>query len=138
DGLLHDLTLWGLQKLLANIRQAVRGKVGREALLAVAQAYRDFAHTQPGIYPLTLHAHDPQDAEWTALSNELIGTLQLILASYGFSGEAALHAIRGWRSLLHGFVSLEMAGGFGLPLERDESFGLLLEIYLDGMEKRWG
>jgi AcrR family transcriptional regulator len=133
EGLLHDLTLGGLQQLLAQIRQAVAGKVGREALLATAQAYRNFAHTQPGIYPLTLRAHDPQDAEWTTLSNELVGTLQLILASYGLSGEPALHAIRGFRSLLHGFVSLETAGGFGLPLERDESFNLLLEIYLDGL-----
>jgi AcrR family transcriptional regulator len=34
----------------------------------------------------------------------------------------ALHAIRALRAMLHGFVALEAAGGFGLPLDLDESY----------------
>ena len=33
-------------------------------------------------------------------------------------------------SFLHGFVSLEAVGGFGLPLERDETFQRLIDRYL--------
>ncbi|MCB9098949.1 MAG: WHG domain-containing protein [Anaerolineales bacterium] len=135
DGLRRDLTVWGLQQLLAATRQAVLGQVGRDALLAVAHAYRAFAHAQPGVYSLVLKAPPPEDAQLTALSNELLLILQLVLASYNLQGEAALHAIRGFRSVLHGFVSLETGGAFELLLDRDESFNRLVEIYLDGLSK---
>ncbi|MCB0208814.1 MAG: WHG domain-containing protein [Anaerolineae bacterium] len=135
DGLQHDLTVWGLQQLLTYIRQAVVGKVGREALLAIAHAYRAFAHAQLGIYPLVLKAPPPDDAQLAALSSELLMILQLVLASYNLEGEAALHAIRGFRSVLHGFVSLETGGAFEMPLDRDESFTRLVSIYLDGLSQ---
>jgi hypothetical protein len=47
--------------------------------------------------------------------------------------EAALHAIRGLRSVLHGFASLEQKGGFGLPLDLDVSFRLLVDAFLTGL-----
>ncbi|MGB8345073.1 MAG: TetR-like C-terminal domain-containing protein [Ktedonobacteraceae bacterium] len=34
------------------------------------------------------------------------------------------------RSMLHGFVSLEMIGGFGLPLEIDETFRRLVKALI--------
>jgi hypothetical protein len=34
------------------------------------------------------------------------------------------------RSIVHGFVSLEHSGGFGLPLEIDETFRRLLVSFL--------
>lgn len=135
EGLQRDLTEWGLRQLLAATRQAVAGKVGREALAAIAHAYRAFAHAQPGVYPLTVASPDPNEAELVGLATEMVSLLQLVLASYGLSGEVALHAIRGLRSLLHGFVSLETAGGFGLPLERDQSFDYLLTIFFDGLQQ---
>ncbi|MCB0179902.1 MAG: WHG domain-containing protein [Anaerolineae bacterium] len=135
EGLQRDLTVWGLQQLLAITREAVLGKVGRDALLAVAHAYRAFAHAQPGVYSLVLKAPPPEDAQLTALSNELLMILQLVLASYHLEGEDTLHAIRGFRSVLHGFVSLETSGAFELPLDRDESFNRLVAIYLDGLSK---
>ena len=36
-----------------------------------------------------------------------------------------------------GFVGLELAGGFGLPLDLDESFGLLLQAQ-DRALRSWG
>ena len=59
--------------------------------------------------------------------------IALLLGSLGLTGDAALHAIRGLRSLLHGFVSLEMGGGFGLPLDLDESFQQMVVVYLQGL-----
>jgi len=37
-----------------------------------------------------------------------------------------LHAIRGLRAMLHGFVALEAAGGFGMPLDLDVSYRRLV------------
>jgi hypothetical protein len=50
-----------------------------------------------------------------------------VLAGYGLTGADAVHAARALRSALHGFVSLEAAGGFGLPESLDESYDRLVE-----------
>jgi hypothetical protein len=59
----------------------------------------------------------------------------VVLAGYGLQGNDALHATRGLRSLLHGFVALEAAGGFGLPLDRDESFARLVQVFIAGLHQ---
>ena len=41
--------------------------------------------------------------------------------------------MRGLRSLVHGFSILELAGGFGLPLDADESFGVTCQMLVAGL-----
>ena len=49
-------------------------------------------------------------------------------------GDEAIHALRALRSVVHGFATLEAAGGFGIPLNLDESFRRLVELLIRGME----
>jgi AcrR family transcriptional regulator len=135
-GLRRDLTLLAVQDLLRQLRQAVRGVAGREALLNVAHAYRAFAQANPGLYPLVLAAPPPGDQALLEVSEDLVSMLQLLMASYGLQGAEAIHAIRGLRSVVHGFVSLEQAGGFGMAISLDDSFQRLIEIFLDGIAGR--
>lgn len=130
DGLHDDLALLAGRLLLEKIRQATFGKTGEDALRAMARAYREFAHEQPALYPLTIIAPDPEESERTALAQEWLQLLLLTMASLGVQGDEALHAIRGFRSLLHGFVALEVGGGFKMDLERDESFAYLIDGFL--------
>lgn len=129
----HALAVYGMRRLIDELRTAVAGKTGREALVTIAGVYRRFAHEHPGLYPLLIRAPDPRQEALTALAQELLQMLLLVLASLGLQGDDALHAVRGLRALLHGFVSLEAAGGFKLSLERDESFRRLLATYLQGL-----
>jgi AcrR family transcriptional regulator len=133
DDLRRGLTVHALGELIAALRRAAVGAVGREALVAIATAYRRFAHAHPGLYPLTVVAPEPGDAELVALAEELLQMLLLILASCGLHGEPALHAVRGLRALLHGFVSLERGGGYKLALDENTSFQLAVTAYLDGL-----
>jgi hypothetical protein len=41
--------------------------------------------------------------------------------------------MRGFRSLVHGFVSLEAAGGFGLTQSIDESFEFVVRSFIAGL-----
>jgi AcrR family transcriptional regulator len=129
----HALAIHGLRLLLAHLREATLGKVGREALLATCHLYREFAGQHPGLYPLTIRAPDPADEELNAVSQDLLQMLLLLLASMGLEGEQALHAVRALRAMLHGFVALEAAGGFKMPLALDESFDRLVVLTLDGL-----
>jgi hypothetical protein len=48
--------------------------------------------------------------------------------------DEAIHALRGLRSLVHGFATLEISGGFGIPLDLDESFSRLVDLFITGLE----
>ena len=50
-------------------------------------------------------------------------------------GDDALHAVRALRATVHGFATLEIAGGFGLPLDCDESFRRLVQVLILGMQQ---
>ena len=82
-----------------------------------------------------VRAPGPEDAELQAAAQEVLDVVLAALATYGLRGDDALHATRGLRSLLHGFVALELAGGFGLPLDLDESFHRLLRVFIQGLHR---
>ena len=52
------------------------------------------------------------------------------LAGFGLEGGDAIDATRALRPLLHGFVSLEAAGGFGMPDDVDRSFDRLVDAFI--------
>ena len=133
EDLEQGMAAYGLRRLLIDLRQASMGLVGREAIMAMAAAYRHFAHSHPGIYPLTIRAPENDEAELIALSQELLQMLRLVMASMGMQGDDAIHAIRGLRAVLHGFTSLEAADGYKMSLDMEESFHRLLNAYLDGL-----
>jgi AcrR family transcriptional regulator len=133
DDLTQAMALYALRHLVAHLRAAAAGRTGRDALLAMALAYRRFAAAHPGIYPLTVRAPDPGEEALTAVAEELLQILLLLFASLGFHGDEALHAVRGLRALLHGFTALEDAGGHKMDLDRDDSFHRVVTVYLDGL-----
>ncbi len=137
EGLRRELALLGARDLAARMGRAAIGKSGDEALLALAHAYRAFATDHPGLYMLTLRAPAPDDRALAEASEEILAVLRAVLEPYGLRDEVdLLHVIRGWRSLLHGFISLEVEGGFGLPLDLDESFARLLRQFIAGLPRR--
>ena len=133
DGLRRELAVRGLREMARRLGRAAIGKAGDAALVALARAYRDFARAHRGLYAAAQRAPNPADAEWTALSGEVVGIVVAVLAGYGLEGDDAVHAVRGLRSLMHGFVSLEVAGGFGLPLDIDQSYDRLLRTFAAGL-----
>jgi AcrR family transcriptional regulator len=132
-GLRSEIALWGIKQLAEGLRRAAVGKAGDDAVLSLAHAYRAFAHANPGIYATTLRAASPDEPERMALGQEIIEILFAVLTPYKLSEDDTLHAIRSLRSVLHGFVDLETAGGFGLALDRDESFRQLVAILINGL-----
>ncbi len=49
-----------------------------------------------------------------------------VLVGYELRDDDAIDATRSLRSALHGFVTLETGGGFGLPVDIDRSFDRLV------------
>jgi AcrR family transcriptional regulator len=134
DELLHQLALFAMKALAAEISRAAIGKNGRAGLLAVANGYRAFAKQHPGMYGATLRAPRPTDTEMLAVSEGMLDVLRAVLAPFDLDKDRLVHAVRAFRSVVHGFVSLEAARGFGLPQSTDESFQFIVLLFIAGLE----
>ncbi|MER6595719.1 TetR-like C-terminal domain-containing protein, partial [Micromonospora purpureochromogenes] len=99
-------------------------------------AWRDYARRHPGRYPAAQRVPDPADPEHVAAGRRALDTVYAILRGYGLTGDAAVDAARLFRSAVHGFITLEAAGGFGLPRGIDRSFDQLVAA-LDTAYRDW-
>lgn len=127
DGLRRGVAVLAVRELADRLAHAAVGKAGPDALSALAQAYRGYAHGHPGRYAATLRAPDPDDEALQAASAKVLDVVFAVLEGYGLDRDDAVDATRILRSALHGFVSLEAAGGFGLPQKVDRTFQRLVQ-----------
>lgn len=132
-GLRRELALLGGQMLIEQLGRAAIGKAGDAAVIALGQAYRAFVLAHPGLYAGLIQAPDPTDSQLQQIAQTIVEIVLAVLAPYGLDTTDAIHAVRGLRSIAHGFATLERAGGFGLALDRDESFRRLLHAYATGL-----
>ncbi|MBO0777690.1 MAG: WHG domain-containing protein [Ktedonobacteraceae bacterium] len=135
-GLKQDLAVHCSREVLARLTRAAVGKAGTEAIFSIADAYRDYALHSAGRYALTLQSPQPDNQELQDIARQIIEVVQAILAPYKLSEEQSIHAIRGLRSIIQGFVSLEVRGGFGLPTDLNSSFHWLIGTFIAGLEQQ--
>jgi AcrR family transcriptional regulator len=126
-GLMRLLAIESVTELAATITNAAVGRSREDAIRAVAIAYRAYVLEHPGRYATTVRAPEPGDTEAEAAAASAVSPLVAILAGWGIEGDEAVHLVRVIRSALHGFVTIEADGGFGLPLDLDHSFALLVD-----------
>lgn len=140
EGVRRGLALMGLRELSRRLERAAVGRSGADALEAMADAYRAFAKEHPGLYAAGLRAPAPGDAELGDVATEILTILHVVLAAWELDETAEVHAIRAFRSMLHGFVSLELAGAFAMPVDVEASYDGLLALLVSGLERqqpRW-
>jgi AcrR family transcriptional regulator len=121
----------GLEELAAELGAAAAGRAATDALRAIANAYRAYAHTHPGLYAAVQPAGTAARAD---AGERVIAIVLAVLRGYGLEGEDAIHATRAIRAALHGFAALEAEGGFGIPISVDESFDRLVETIDRGLQ----
>jgi AcrR family transcriptional regulator len=135
DDVRRRIALVGLRELGDALRDAAVGRAGDDALTAMAHAYRAYARAHPGRYAATQRAPATADADLTDAARGAVDVLLAILRGYGLEGDDAIHAARGVRSALHGFVALETGGGFGIPVDLDESFDRMIAALARGVRE---
>jgi AcrR family transcriptional regulator len=136
DAIRRGLALRGMAEANRRIQLATIGKSRDDALFALADAYWQFARERPGLYAASVRAAKPGEKEIAAAGDALLGTVLAVLSGYGVRDADALHATRGFRAIIHGFVSLDAAGGFRLKLDLEESFRRLLTAFARDLDAR--
>jgi AcrR family transcriptional regulator len=135
-GLRHDLALLGTRELSQHLGHSVMGYAAEESILALVHAYRAFVKERPGLYAATMRAAEPDDHELQVAQREIIEIALRALAAYQLQQDEAIHVVRMMRSMIHGFVTLEVAGGFGIPLDVDETFRRMMRLLIDDLARR--
>ena len=135
DDVRRRVALLALRDLADALRDAAVGRAGDDALVAMADAYRAYARRHPGRYAATQRAPAEGDEEMRAAAKGAVDVVLAILRGYGLEGDDAIHAARAVRSALHGFVALETGGGFGIPVDLDESYARMVRALARGLRE---
>jgi AcrR family transcriptional regulator len=122
DDLQRQMAAQALTDLGASLSRTTVGRSQSDALVALAGAYWEYAHRHPGRYAATLRAPAGDDARATAAAKTVLDVVLAVLEGYGISGDDAVDATRMLRALLHGYVALHAAGGFGMSRDVRRSF----------------
>ncbi|MEE1839008.1 TetR/AcrR family transcriptional regulator [Streptomyces sp. JV190] len=96
------------------IAEATAGRAGKDALVAFANAWREYAHEHPGRYMATQAPIeiDPEPAAKAPGPRRAVELTYGMLRGYGLIEPDLTDVVRLLRSTFHGFVALEAAGGF--------------------------
>lgn len=133
DALRREIGLRVMETIADRLGRAVMGRAGRDALRAIAADFRSYATDHPHLYELSIQAR-PDDEEYASAAVRAIEPVVAVLRGYDLDDTEAIHAARTLRSALHGFVSLDIIGGFGLDIDVNQSFDWLVERLADTLE----
>jgi AcrR family transcriptional regulator len=121
------VALLALEEMADQAAAALAGRAGKDALVAFANAYRDYAKKHPGRYASAQFELDPETAANSAAPRHA-GMMRAILLGYDLPEPEQTDAVRFLGSTFHGYVSLELAGGFRhTPREADASWAWALD-----------
>ena len=137
EDLTRRITLLALTELGDQLRDSLQGLAGRDALAAAAYTFRAYATEHPGRYAATVRL-DPKDPDERLVQagTRVMASLSAVLAGYDVRPADEVHVLRTMRSLLHGFATLETAGGFQMETNVEESFAWLVDFMDGGLRSR--
>ena len=138
DALARAVVIEANRRVLAVLKDAVRGVVDpREQVLTIAMTLRRWVRENPGLYAVTARVvPDNEHPEFKPVLQDMLDLMGRPLAQLGVASEDSIHAIRGLRAAMHGFLLLENSGQFALAVDSGESFRWLIGSILDGLAAR--
>ena len=118
------------------VSKACAGLSGRDALAALIGVMRSWADRHPGRYAALQVALDPDDAHAQSAADEMLAAIASALRAYQLAGDDLTDAVRLIRSLTHGFISLELVGGFKQPRSPEATLDRAIGA-LDAVLRGW-
>jgi len=132
--LIHRIAVLAANEVGDELRDAMQGRAGGDALAAAAQAVRGYVKQHPGRYAATtgIRPTGPDDPLTAALERTLI-SFAAVLRGYQLEEGDQIHAMRMLRSFLHGFATLESSGGFQMATDVGDSFSWMVSFIDTGL-----
>jgi AcrR family transcriptional regulator len=118
-----------MQEMADGFATAVMGRSGADAVATLMRAYRAYVTEHPARYS-AMPADPLHQPEFAAAGRRVLEVMQAVLRPWALGETDLIHAIRAARVIVHGFASLEAAGGFGLPQDLDDSYERMIRMFL--------
>lgn len=138
----REVALRCVDELTARLEDATAaagGTADGEQVRTLARAVRAFALERPGRYLATqgpTWANDPEATALHAAGERSVAVIAAALAPLGLPVQGTVDAVRAVRALVHGFVRLELDGGFELPDDVTASFDRAVDVMVAGFMAR--
>ena len=133
--LAHRIAILAATEFGDAVRDATQGRAGGDALAAAAHAMRTYVREHPGRYEAVNSARpEGPDDPFIRASDRALGSLSAVLRGYHLDPAQEIHALRMLRSMLHGFSTLEVAGGFQIDTDIDDSFTWMITFIDQGLQ----
>lgn len=130
------IALLALAEMADRAADALAGRAGKDALAALADVYRDYAREHPGRYAAAQLRLDPRTAAASAGVRHAQMT-RALLRGYDLTEPDQTHAVRLLGSVFHGYVSLELGGGFSHSApDTDDTWVRIIDA-LDTLLRNW-
>lgn len=124
-----------LGELTGVLTAAAVGRSDDDAVAAVMRAFRAYVLAHPARYG-AVPADPLHDPELAVAGRKMLDVFIAVLRGYGLGPSDAVHAIRRARVVVHGFTTIEAAGGFGLAEDVDETYEQLITMFLNSLPRR--
>ncbi|MBE6632315.1 MAG: TetR/AcrR family transcriptional regulator [Ruminococcaceae bacterium] len=137
----------GMDELIANVGEYAVGALNeaqykaiedlqkREAILALALAYRRYAKEHPEMYKVVMSLYKTKKEIIERSAVPVPAPFMQVLGDYPLDEKEKMHWQRVLRSILHGFLSQDEAGYFcHFPIDENESYVLGIDCFIDGLE----
>lgn len=139
EALYEAVARCAIVQLAAAEERSIEGKTGREALFALAEAYRSFARERKNLHRVIMRLPRLHNDELSSEAGEIIRPIRRVLESYGLSTEQQYHWQRMLRAVMFGFAAHESNGAFTqFPANVDESYALAIQCIDDGLRRAGG
>jgi len=134
DALARAVILAANVSVVEAFKASVRGVNAPVAQLrALADALRTWARDNGGLYTLMSRIEpDNDDPDFIPVYADLLDLFARPFGQLGVAAEDQVHAIRGLRAALHGFILLEQQGQFQLLDDVGESYQWLVDAVIRG------
>lgn len=130
------IALLALQEMADEGAAALAGRAGKDALTALANVYREYAHEHPGRYAAAQIRLGPAAAAASA-GRRHAEMARAILRGYHLPESEQTHAVRLLGSVFFGFVTQERGGSFDHSQPpAQESWDRILDA-LDALLRHW-
>ena len=134
DALFAEVGRCVINKMLEIEAQAIEGRYGDDALFSLALSYRAFAREHYEWYRILMSLVKTPNKLLEREAERIVDPILKTLAEYGLDSTERIHWQRVLRSVMHGFVMHEQAGGFShFPADREESYRIAIRCVADGL-----
>lgn len=106
-----------------------------EALNMYAHIYSNFATEYASVYELLNIVPRVDNDELSAVNHSIFNFISRIIANFGMPADDTIHASRMFRSILHGYITMNQLGYYRtLPQSSNDSFEWMVKQFIASLQ----